>query len=331
MQHNKLEEIAGILKKYHNFVISAHVHLDGDALGSEMALYIILKEMGKNVQVVNQDKTPDIYKYLPGIEDIICTYELDKDYSLETKPETVLIILDSSNLERIGNIHLNMKNVKFIINIDHHSSNTLFGKYNYVDSDASSVGEILYKLIEQLKQNLNKAMAISLYTAIVTDTGSFKYANTNENTFKIALDLIKHGVSPSCIANYIYNNNKLSSLKILGEALRQLKIDSSLQISWTTVTMNMLKETNSKDEETEGIVDKILSIKNIKVSAFLRETENGYIKVSFRSKGNFNVDNFARQFNGGGHPNAAGCNIKGTIHKVEGLVISRLQDKLSKE
>jgi phosphoesterase RecJ-like protein len=331
MQHTELEEIAEILKKYHNFVITSHVHLDGDALGSEIALFLMLKSMGKKVNIVNQDKTPDIYKYLPVVEEIICIEELGKEYSLEVKPETILIILDSSNLDRIGNIHINMKQIEFIINIDHHSSNTLFGKYNFIDTSASSSGEILYKLGKKLHCNLNKEIAIPLYTAIITDTGSFKYANTNEDTFKIALDLVKHGVNPGCIANYIYNNNELSGIRILGEALRRLKINPSLQISWTIVTRDMLKETNSKDEETEGIVDKILSIKNIEVSAFLRETESGDIKVSFRSKGNFNVDQFARQFNGGGHPNAAGCSIKGTINKVENLVISRLQDKLSKD
>lgn len=325
MQQNDLEEIAGILRKYNNFIISSHVHLDGDALGSETALCLMLKSIGKKVIVVNQDKTPDIYKYLPCVEEIICTDEFYKDYFLEIKPETVLIILDSSNLDRIGDIHLDLKQIEFIINIDHHPSNNIFGKYNYIDSHASSVGEILYKLGKQLNCNLNKEIAISLYTAIVTDTGSFRYKNTNADTFKIARDLVEQGVSPSCVADYIYNKNKPSSLRLLGEALRQLRTDFSSKIAWTAVTRDMLKETNSRDEETEGIVDKILSIKNIKVSAFFRETRDGYIKVSFRSKGDFNVDKFARLFSGGGHPNAAGCNIKGTINEITNLVISKLQ------
>ncbi|HAJ33794.1 MAG TPA: hypothetical protein DCK79_10645 [Candidatus Atribacteria bacterium] len=331
MQQNNLEEIAVILKKHNNFIISAHAHLDGDALGSEMALYLMLKNMGKNAIVVNQDKTPDIYKYLPGVEEIVSTGEYDKDYFLEIKPETVLIILDSSNLERIGDSHLNLKQIEYIINIDHHPSNTIFGKYNYIDPHASSIGEILYKLGNKLNCSLNKEIAISLYTAIVTDTGSFRYENTNADTFKIALDLVQQGVSPSCIADHIYNENEPSSLRLMGEALRQLKTDFSSKISWTVVTRDMLKETNSKDEETEGIVDKILSIKNINVSAFFRETKDGYIKVSFRSKGEFNVDKFARLFSGGGHPNAAGCNIRGKLNKVTKLIISKLQTEIRKK
>jgi bifunctional oligoribonuclease and PAP phosphatase NrnA len=331
MHQNTLEEIAGILNKYDNFIISAHIHLDGDALGSELALNLMLNSIGKNVTVVNQDEAPDIYKYLPGVEEIIHTDKFDKDYFLEVKPKTVLVVLDSSNLDRIGNIHIDLKQIEFIINIDHHCSNTIFGKYNYIDSDASSVGEILYRLGKQLNCSLNKEIAISLYTAIITDTGSFRYENTNADTFKIAFDLVKQGASPSSVADNIYNKNEASGLRLLGEALRQLKTDFSSKISWTVVTRDMLKETNSKDEETEGIVDRILSIKNIKVSAFFRETRDGYIKVSFRSKGDFNVDKFARLFSGGGHPNAAGCNIKGTIHDVTNLVISRLQTEINKK
>ncbi len=331
MQQNTLEEIAGILNQYNDFIISAHVHLDGDALGSEMALNFMLKSIGKNVKVINQDKTPDIYNYLPGVEEIISTDEFDKDYFLEINPKTILIILDSSNLERIGDIHINLQQIEFIINIDHHSSNAIFGKYNYIDSRASSVGEILYRLGNKLNCNLNKDIATSLYTAIVTDTGSFRYENTNADTFKIAFNLVKQGISPSFVADNIYNRYEPSSLILLGEALRKLKIDFSSKISWTVVTRDMLKEANSRDEETEGIVDKILSIKNIRVSVFFRETRDGYTKVSFRSKGDFDVDKFARLFSGGGHPNAAGCNIKGETYEVTNLVISRLQDEIRKK
>ena len=328
MQNNKLCEIADILKKYNNFVISSHVHLDGDALGSEMALYLMLRQLGKDVRVINQDKTPDIYQFLPCIAEIVCPEKLDEEYFFDIKPKTILVVLDSSNFDRIGKIHIDLKQIDCIVNIDHHPSNALFGKYNYINSHASSVGEILYQLGKQMGCTLNKQMAISLYTAIVTDTGSFRYANTKASTFQIALDLVKLGVSPSRVTGYIYNNNELSSLKILGEALRKMKVDDSSRISWTIVTRDMLTETKSKDEEIEGIVDKILSLKKVKVAAFFRETKDGYIKVSFRSKGEFNVDQFARMFGGGGHPNAAGCSIKGTIKETTKRIISKLQTEL---
>ncbi len=305
------------------------MHLDGDALGSELALYFMLKQLEKDVKIINQDKTPGIYQFLPGVKEIICTEGLNKDFTFDMKPGTILVVLDSSNMERIGDIHINMNQVEFIINIDHHPSNTRFGRYNYIDINASSVGEILYRLGKQMACTITKQMAISLYTAIVTDTGSFRYVNTKASTFQAALDLVKLGVNPNRVTDYIYNNNEISSLKILGEALRNLRLDSTSKVSWTVVTRDMLAKTQSKDEEIEGIVDKILSIKKVQVSAFFRETKDGYIKVSFRSKGEFNVDRFARIFGGGGHPNAAGCQLKGTIDEATHIVISKLQKEIS--
>ncbi len=325
MQYNKKHEIADIFKKNNHYIISSHAHLDGDALGSELALYFMLQQLNKDVKIINQDKTPDIYQFLPGTKEIICTEDLKNNFSFDMKPGTILVILDSSNLERIGDIHIDMNQLKFIINIDHHPSNTRFGRYNYVDIHASSVGEILFGLGNQMGCTLTRQIAVPLYTAIVTDTGSFRYVNTRASTFQVAFDLVKSGVNPNRVTNYIYNNNEVSSLKILGEALGNLKLDDSSRISWTFVTRDMLAKTQSKDEQIEGIVDKILSIKKVQVSVFFRETKNDSIKVSFRSKGIFNVDHFARIFGGGGHPNAAGCNLKGSINEVIQTVISKLQ------
>lgn len=328
MHDNNLYELTDIIKKSDHFIISSHISLDGDALGSELALYHMLKQLGKDVNIINQDKVPDIYMFLPGAKNIICTDELDNSFYFNLKPSTILIILDSSNIDRIGNIHIDLHKVETIINIDHHPSNTLFGNINYVDTNASSAGEILYQINNKLGCIIKKNIAIPLYTAIVTDTGSFRYANTKASTFEIALNLVKSGVNPNRVTNYIYNNNKVSTLRLLGSSLINLKLDSSSKISWTVVTRDMLKKTGSKDEETEGIVDRILSIKKVEVSALFKETKDGNIKASFRSKGNFNVDQFARLFGGGGHPNAAGCQLKGTVHDTANVVITRLKKEL---
>ncbi|MFW6149387.1 MAG: DHH family phosphoesterase [Atribacterota bacterium] len=328
MHGNNLYELTDIIKKSNHFIISSHANLDGDALGSELALYYMLKQLGKDVNIINQDKVPDIYMFLPGAKDIICIDKLDNSFYFSLKPNTILIILDSSNIDRIGNIHIDLPKVETIVNIDHHPSNTLFGNINYVDANASSVGEILYQINNELGCTINKKIAIPLYTAIVTDTGSFRYANTKASTFEIALNLVKAGVNPNLITNYIYNNNKVSTLRLLGSSLINLKLDSSFKISWTVVTRDMLKKTGSKDEETEGIVDRLLSIKKVEVSALFKETKDGDIKVSFRSKGNFNVDQFARLFGGGGHPNAAGCQLKGMIQDAENAIISQLKKEL---
>ncbi|MBP8718331.1 MAG: bifunctional oligoribonuclease/PAP phosphatase NrnA [Candidatus Atribacteria bacterium] len=334
MQCEQLSEIATLFNKYHNFIISSHVNLDGDALGSELALYFMLKQLKKEVRVVNQDKIPYMYEFLPGVDDIICLVEqqeLDKNLILKISPGTVLVILDSSSLDRIGDISINIPQFDIIINIDHHPSNTNFGHYNYIDTNSSSVGEIIFHLGKEMNCQINEQIAIPLYTAIVTDTGSFHYANTRAETFQVAFHLVESGADPHLITNYIYHNNNVSGLKLLGEALLKMRVDKKFKLSWTVITRDMMEETFAKEEETEGIVDKILSIKEVQVSVLFREIKNGNIKVSLRSKGEFNVDHFSRIFGGGGHPNAAGCQVEGDINTVTEKVIAKLKEALTNQ
>lgn len=329
MSANQKNQIIELFKKYKNYIITSHTHLDGDALGSEVAFYHILRQFDKKVRIINQDKVPDIYNFLPGVEEIIYPEKYDKEKYPKVKPGTILIVLDSSSLDRIGNINIDFTKLEYIVNIDHHPSNLSFGNFNYIDTNASSVGEILFQLGKDMGCLVDEKIAVSIYTALVTDTGSFRYNNTTINTFRTALQLVKAGANPTKITDYVYNNNNLSGLKLLGKALSCLKIDISSKISWTFVTREMISETQSSDEETEGIVDKILSLKKVQVSIFFRETREGYIKISFRSKGNINVDHFARIFGGGGHPNAAGCHLKGEISQVSEKVISRLKKEMN--
>ena len=185
------------------------------------------------------------------------------------------------------------------------------------------------KFDQALQCKLTEQIATALYTAIITDTGSFRFANTGAKTFYSAFLLVKAGAKPRLIANYVYNNQKLSGLKLLGDALQKLQVDPVSKLSWTIVTRDMIEKNYAKDEETEGIVDKILSIKDIQVSVFFRETSEGKTKISFRSKGKFNVDHFSRIFGGGGHPNAAGCQLEGNINDIVNKVVTALKKALN--
>ncbi|MDD4362719.1 MAG: bifunctional oligoribonuclease/PAP phosphatase NrnA [Atribacterota bacterium] len=332
MKNNKKQEIIDLFKKHNNFVISSHVHLDGDAIGSELALYSILKQLKKDVLIINQDQLPEIYRFLPNTDKIICASETSFSYinnavTGKNNFKPVLIVLDSSNLDRIGNIFLDISNFLHIVNIDHHSSNSYFGDFNFVQPKASSVGEIIFNLAQKMDSNIHEDITIPIYTAITTDTGSFRYSNTSAKTFNVAAKLVTSGAVPDEIANNIYKNAKLSSLKILGTALSNLKIDSTGNISWTAITRDMLADANANDEDVEGIVDKILSVKGIQIAVFFRETPDNSIKISFRSKGSYNVDYFARKFGGGGHPNAAGCQINGILSDVIENVLKKLQQE----
>jgi len=318
---NNFNEINKLLQKNNNFLITSHVNLDGDGIGSELALYSILKKLKKKPIILNQDRLPKIYDFLPGSNKV----HYLEDNCIDTKSIDVGIVLDCSNVKRIGKTYEIFKDIKTIINIDHHKSNENFGDLNYVDSSISSVGEIIYELIKSINIDLlDEKISTCLFAAIITDTGSFRYSNVSSKTFKTASDLISKGIKPYLIANNIYNRNTYSGLKLLGEALSTLETDESNYVSWLTITRKMLNDTKAKDEETEGIIDVATTLNNVEISILFRETKDNKIKVSFRSKGNFDVNEFAGKFKGGGHPNAAGCLCSGKLDETKEKILSEL-------
>lgn len=321
---NNFNEITKLLEKNNSFLITSHKNIDGDAIGSELALYFILKKLNKKPIILNQDRLPRIYNFLPDSDKVHC---LEDNY-INIKNIDVGIIVDCTNFERIEETYKIFKNIKNIINIDHHNSNKKFGKLNYIDSSASSVGEIIYDLIKFINLDLlDEKISTCLYTAIITDTGSFRYSNVSSKTFSVVSDLASQGIKPNLIADNIYNRNTYSGLKLLGKALLTLEVDESNYVSWLTITRDMLNNTEANDEEVEGIIDMARTLENTEVSILFRETKDNKIKVSFRSKGDFNVDKFAGKFNGGGHPNSSGCVCSGKIAEVKEKILSELFKK----
>jgi len=318
---NNFDEITKVLQKNNNFLITSHVNLDGDGIGSELALYFILKKLNKKPIILNQDKLAKIYDFLPDSDKV---HYLD-DNCINPKSIDVGIVLDCGNVKRIGKTYEIFKNIKTIINIDHHKSNENFGSLNYIDSSASSVGEIIYELIKSIDIDLlDEKISTCLFAAIITDTGSFRYSNVSSKTFKVASNLTSFGIKPHLIANNIYNRKTYSGLKLLGEALLTLEVDDSNYVSWLTITRKMLNNTKANDEEVEGIIDVATTLDNTEITIFFRETKDNKIKVSFRSKGNFNVNKFAGKFKGGGHPNAAGCLCSGKMDEIKENILSEL-------
>ena len=324
---NSLDEISKVLQKNNNILITSHVNLDGDAIGSELALYFILKKLKKNPIILNQSKLPKIYDFLPGSNKV----QYLEDNYIDTKSIDVGIVLDCSNVKRIGKTYEIFKNIKTVINIDHHMSNEKFGDLNYVDSSVSSVGEIIYELSRSINIDLlDEDISTCLFTAIITDTGSFRYSNVSSKTFKIASDLTSRGIMPHLIADNIYNRNTYSGLKLLGEALSTLETDDSNYVSWMNITRKMLNNTKARDEEIEGIIDVATTLDNTEITVLFKETKDNKIKISFRSKGNFDVNKFAGKFKGGGHPNAAGCLCSGKMYKIKEKIVSELLNDIKK-
>ncbi len=323
---NKFNEIVKVLKKNSNFLITSHINLDGDAIGSELAFHFILKKLNKKSIILNQDRLPEIYGFLPESDKI---HNLE-DNNIKKNNFDVGIVLDCSNIKRAGEISNILENTNTIINIDHHSSNENYGNLNYIDCSTSSVGEIIYELIKFINSDLlDEKISTCLFAAIITDTGSFRYSNVSSKTFRIVSDLTLTGMKPHLIAKNIYNKKTYPGLKLLGKALLTLKMDDSNYVSWLSITRKMLDETKADDEETEGIIDVSTTLKNTEISILFRETKDDKIKVSFRSKGNFNVSKFADKFKGGGHPNSAGCLCSGKLEEVKENILSELFKEIS--
>ena len=309
-----LNKIIGIINNCQSFLITSHVRLDGDAIGSEMAMYQMLTHMGKIAVVYNQDETPGNYRFLPGTEEIVHTLPDLERYE-------VAVVLDCSDLERIGDEASRIVDVKRVINIDHHISNGNFGGFAYVDPQASSTGELLYRLIKAMGVDFTKDMATSLFAAILTDTGGFRYRNTKKDTLVASGHLIEKGADPQWISENIYESNPPSKIRLLTRVLDTLTFDWSKKVGYMVVSRKTLEDAGALMEHTEGFVDIPRSIQGIEVSILFNEVSDHYFKLSLRSKGKVNVERIARTFGGGGHINAAACQIEGDLETIRQRVL----------
>lgn len=314
----KIEEIVKILNKKDSFLITSHINIDGDAIGSELALYISLKKLNKKVQIINNDTTPQIFKFLP-FSKVIKTWSMtEKESNFD-----VGIILDSGSLDRIGNVKEIIKKIPFIINIDHHITNPNFGNVNWINPFFSSSGEMIYFLCEKLNK-IDKNQAICLYASILYDTCGFVH-RVNKYTMDIAKRLIDKKINPEKIAQKIFYEKSIKSVKLFKLALETLKFDRKRKICFMKIPLEFYKKTKTSEEHTEGFVDFLISIKGVEVGVLFKEKKNG-IKVSLRSKGKIDVENIARKYNGGGHREAAGCFLENRkIEEVELLIMKELK------
>ena len=315
-----------IITDNYSFIITTHRGPDGDAMGSSMAMYNLLVNLKKDVNVIIPNSFPNFLSWLPNIKNVINHEENNTDISNIFSEVDVIIMLDFNDLSRIENLesYVTNSNAKKIL-IDHHQDPDLsICNLSFCDTTYSSTCELLYMILNQAKFNLTKNIADCLYTGILTDTGSFKFSCTTKNTHISVGDLISIGVNATEISNLIYNNYSHDRIKLLGHCLiNKLKIynNSSAIIS---LSEDELKKFNFKKGDTEGIINYALSIKEVIFAVFIVEKDN-IVKLSFRSLGNINVQDISkRYFGGGGHFNAAGAksdlSLDKTIKKVENII-----------
>lgn len=312
-----LDDIIQFIKDHDRFVITSHARPDGDAIGSELGLALILEKLGKTAHIFNADPHPRPYQSLPGIERIEVTHKVEGNYD-------GLFVLECNNLERTN---LQGLDQYFVINIEHHPKTEPFGDLNWLDDSAAALGEMIYELAQGLPVQLTPEIATNLYVAIFTDTGSFQYSNTRAKTFLITGELVNQGASPSAIAQAVYMTRPYARLQILGMLLNTLQVHSS-RIASITLTQEMLEKTGASANDMEGIVDYPLSMEGIALAAFFREEANGQYRVSLRSKNHYDVSIVASHFGGGGHKNAAGLAVEGSFQEVVGKVVLELEKLL---
>jgi len=305
---NDFNLLLKIINENSSFLITVHVNPDADALGSQLAMYHLLKLLNKNVWAINHSETPDNLKFLDK-ENVIQKYDSEK-HSLVFDNADVLIALDFNQSNRIVSMEKGFKESKAIkVCIDHHQSPGEFADYFFNSTAYSATGEIIYDFIKKTKiVELDYELALPIYAAIMTDTGSFKYERTTYQTHLIAAELLKCKVDPLDVYDKIYNQSNIAKVKLLGKALESIQLFSDGKICFMTIKQDMIKSTGAVESEIDGVVNFCMSVQGVRIGLLFVELKNG-VKISYRSKGTIPVNKLAAEFDGGGHTNAAGSRL----------------------
>src|SRR5882762_6092939 len=308
-----LKEVLQHIEQRNRFVLTSHARPDGDAIGSALACCQILRLLGKDADVVLHDPVPRIYQPLPFADRVVQADRVNGNYEA-----AIILECDSvlrTRLEGLEN--------RFLISIDHHASGRPFAHVNWIDPHAVATAEMVFRLAREAGVKLSPEIATCLYTALMTDTGSFMFQGTNENTFALARELALAGADPAHCARNIYFAHSGAKMRLLGEALRNLNQEGHL--AWIWVTQEQMERCGAKEEDCEGLVNYALSIADAEVAVFFRELPDGRFRVSLRSKGKVNVAALAERFGGGGHECASGCAVKGPLPAAVSEILSQLR------
>ena len=307
--------IARELENNERFLVATHVNPDGDAIGSLGALALVLEGMGKQVVAYCQDEVPIFLRFLPYADRIVREIS-DPDHF------EVAVVLDCGELDRIGSAAEVLQHVRKIIHIDHHSSSDDFGQINLVRPECSSTAEILYEIFQAIPVSLTQEAAENIYTAILTDTGSFRFGNTTSRALAIAAEMVSLGVLPEKVAGEIYGSMSPERIKLLSLSLNTLTLRNNGRVAAMQVSRRMLEDTGTNLIDTDGFVNYPRAISTAEIAIFFREMDADEVNVSLRSRGSLDVAEFARIHGGGGHHNAAACRLRGSLSEVMDKILT---------
>ncbi len=315
------------------FLVCSHSRPDGDAIGSMLAMGMLLRQMGKRVDLVAADRIPAVYRSLPGAEEIRTVMRVNSAYD---GPYDAVVLLECDSLERTRLRGLERMRH---INIDHHASGRRFGEWNWIDRNACSVGELVHRLVCAVGAKVTPEMATCLYVTLLTDTGGFCYGGIQANTFRLAAEMVEAGADPVAIARDVYFANPFAKLQILGKALSRVRRTGvgsegtqeaqDGAIAWLWITHEDMLAAHAVEEDCEGVVNYALSAAGVEAAVFLRELPEGRIRLSLRSKGRVNVAAIAERLGGGGHENAAGTTLDGPIARAAEEILAALRREMS--
>jgi phosphoesterase RecJ-like protein len=318
-----MDPIIQTIKTANRILVTTHTEPDGDAVGSLLAMGLALERLGKQTTFYNESPIPAVYQFLPAVGRIERRLEPAGAYD-------AAVVLDCGDLSRTGTAWRAVSRMASIINIDHHASNTGFGSHCLMDGQACATTEIVYRLIQALRIPLDKAIATCIYTGILTDTGSFRFSNTNAAAFAISRDMMELGVNPYEVARHVFGSYSLGRIKLLNLALNSIEISRNGKLSLMTVTRGMLEETRTQPEDVDGLINYARRIEDVRVAALIQEQDNGrtaadgrlQLHVSLRSDGSVDVAALAGTFGGGGHYSAAGFQIESTLADIKSELLA---------
>jgi phosphoesterase RecJ-like protein len=315
----ELQKIVDAIRARQRFVISSHARPDGDSIGSQLAMAYALKALGKDVVVVNADPAPAPLMAFPAVADILIAPTVTGEFD-------AAIIMECGDLSRTG-----VKGLErfFVINIDHHPGNSGYGQINWFDATAAACGEMVFDLTRALAVPLSLEIATHVYLAILTDTGSFHYSSISPRTFEICRETLEAGVDPVLVARNVYDSNNMGRLKLFGAVLSAMQIDQTGHIAIVYLDHEMARAAGGTYEDTEGLINLPLTVKEIQAVVFFKQDEGDQYRVSMRSKGAIDIGAVAKQFGGGGHKNAAGCTITGPIDALQKLFVERIEEAVA--
>ena len=319
-KNSSFAEIGRAFREHQRFVVLSHVRPDGDALGSQLALGLSLRALGKDVQIWNEDGLLDKYNFLPGGETLALPPPVPQSFE-------VAVALDTAVQNRLGTTLAAVASAKVWINIDHHPSNPRYGDLVHIDPVAPATGQILFELMKAEGFPMDLRIAENLFTAISTDTGSFQYPNTTARTFAIAAELIGFGVNVGRISQLLYESYPRRRIELLRELLARMQFDGGGKIASFSLSRDMASQVGALPEDNEGLIDHLRAVEGVIVAAFFEELPDKKVRVSMRSKSEAaDVSAICQRFGGGGHKLAAGARVAGSLAEVQRLILAAVCD-----